>query len=334
MLTDCRFYREEIIRIKPLVANQTLGDTVIDSLDNDEYYITSTGLVFRWKLWAAIYLSAGGVALSLLTFLVHFDTIMFPKLWVAVFRDGSLAERNWIFFLMLGWAAALHVATSTFSVGEYQANVYFTTWIAFAATALTYGVWRESAGLSTLNQKAIGQLNCDTTYNWLWTGIFAAIFAGSATDLYLNRDIVELRFKGEQLILQEDSWTIILAVTWAEVALCCLVIVFNEILFVGSWQFPFRLWGGKVVYRVIFGWRQCEGLIILASMGAKFFAILQYTGVDGVINGLSNSYFGIWGSFFNSVFAFGTWLHENEDLPWVIRDQAEQENEARNPRDQ
>lgn len=299
--------------------NVTLGSG--EAIDNDKYYITPTGLVFRWKLWAAIYLSAGAVALCLFTFLVHFDTIMFPKLWVAVFRDGSLAERNWIFFLILCWATALHVCTSVLSVGEYQANVYFTTWIGFAATVLTYGVWRESAGLTSLTEKAISRHNCETSYNWLWTGVFAAIFAGSATDLYLNRDVVELRFRGEELVLKEDDWTIVLAVTWAEVALCALVVAFNEVLFVSSWQFPFRIWGGEVVYRVVFGWRQFEGMLILVSMGAKFYAILEYTGVDGVINGLSNAYFGIWGSFFNSVFTFGTWLHENKNLEWVVRDQ-------------
>jgi hypothetical protein len=40
---------------------------------------------------------------------------------------------------------------------------------------------------------------------------------------------------------------------------------------------------------------------------------------QGVINGLSNAYFGIWGSFFNSVFAFGTWLHENKHES-ILRD--------------
>jgi hypothetical protein len=294
-------------------------------LNEDKYYITASGgLLFRWKLWASIYLSSGAVGLCLLTLVAHFDTIFFPKFWVAVFRDGSLAERNWILFLLLLWTAALHASTSILSVGEYQANVYFTTWIGFGATALTYGVWRESAGLVSLTEKAINQHRRETTYNWICTGVFSAIFAGSATFIYINREVVELRFRGEQLSLDVEDWTMILAIIWTEVGVCALVVAFNEI-FVTSWQFPCRVRRRKGVYRFVFGWRQLEGLIIFVSVGAKFYAILKYTGVNGVVNGLSNAYFAIWGSFFNSVFAFGTWLRENKNLEWVVREQPPQQ---------
>jgi hypothetical protein len=73
-------------------------------------------------------------------------------------------------------------------------------------------------------------------------------------------------------------------------------------------------------YHCIFGWRQLEGFIILTATGCKFWVILEYTGVDGVINGLSNAYFGVWGSFFNSVFAFGTWLRENKNMEYIMRE--------------
>lgn len=71
-----------------------------------------------------------GVVLNLLTILVHFGTL-FPRLWTYVFRDGSLVERNWILFLVVFWIGGLHVCTSSLSVGELQANVYFTTWYVF-----------------------------------------------------------------------------------------------------------------------------------------------------------------------------------------------------------
>lgn len=59
---------------------------------------------------------------------------------------------------------------------------------------------------------------------------------------------------------------------------------------------------------------------------AKFWAILEFTGYGETINGLSNAYFGIWGSFFNSVFAFGTWLRENKELELFSREEAQQQH--------
>jgi len=98
-------------------------------VDTNTYIVSKTGLVYRWKLWGAIYVASIGVGMNLLILLVHFDTVMLPKLWVCIFRDGSLAERNLILFMILFWAAAVHTCTSSLSVGELQANVYFTAWI-------------------------------------------------------------------------------------------------------------------------------------------------------------------------------------------------------------
>jgi len=256
---------------------------------------------------------------------VHFDTVCLPTVWIAVFRDKSIVERNWILFLVLTWAVNIHVSTSVLSVGEYQANVFFTTWIGFGAMSLTYGVWRESAGLVSLTEKAIHRHNRETSYNWMCTGLFSAIFAGSATDIFLNRDMVQLRFRGEKLDLDTRVWTMVVVVLWTEVLTCALVVALNE-FFVNSVKFPCNIRRTTGMYRFVFGWRQLEGLFILVSSAIKFWAILRYTGVDGVINGLSNAYFGIWGSFFNSVFALGTWLRENKNLEWIVRVDVEGEN--------
>jgi hypothetical protein len=118
-----------------------------------KYFQTANGLVYRWKLWGAIYIAAIGVGSCALTVLVHFETVCFPHYWVKVFRDGSLAERNLIRGMILFWAAGVHICTSSLSVGETQANVFFTTWIAFGSIALNYGVWRESAGFTALAEK-------------------------------------------------------------------------------------------------------------------------------------------------------------------------------------
>ena len=126
-----RFYNKDITDEQPVnpIEPEEGEDTSGSGVDTDTYFFTSTGLVFRWKLWATIYVASIGVGMNLLTLLVHFDTVVLPKLWVCIFRDGSLAERNLILFMILFWAGGVHICTSSLSVGEAQANVYFTAWI-------------------------------------------------------------------------------------------------------------------------------------------------------------------------------------------------------------
>jgi hypothetical protein len=40
----------------------------------------------------------------------------------------------------------------------------------------------------------------------------------------------------------------------------------------------------------------------------------------------SNAYFGVWGSFFNSVFLFGTWLKENKNIDYFVRESNDEES--------
>lgn len=252
----CRFYREEIIR----------PGRDVKTVSHEEYYLTSGGsLVFRWKLWAAIYQSAAAVGLSLATVLAHLDTVLFPRQWVLVFRDGSRWEQFWLLFLMLVWMAGLHIATSVLSVGEYQSNVYFSAWIGFCAMALNYGLWRESAGLPSLTDRLTseGTDSRQTTYNWIWTGIFSCIFAASATDIYYNRNDVELRYRGERLDLDRSDWVLVFSTIWTEVGVCVMAVTFNEGLpMLRRFHCLFRSTGVA-----FYGWRQLEGLIILTAIG-------------------------------------------------------------------
>lgn len=116
-----RFYREQKL--------------FSELLDQEKFFVASTGLVYRWKLWGSIYMSATGTGLCLLTLLVHFDTVCLPRLWKSVFQDGSTAERNLILFFILFWAANVHICTSSLSVGESQANTFFTAWIGKCSSA-------------------------------------------------------------------------------------------------------------------------------------------------------------------------------------------------------
>jgi hypothetical protein len=176
-------------------------------------------------------------------------------------------------------------------------------YIAFGSIALNYGVWREAAGLTSLADK-VNLHNRETTYNWMWISVFSTVFAGAATDMYFNRTDIELRFRGDELYLRDSGWAMVLGLVWAEVGICLLAIFLNE-------------WSREKLScsikrkngRCIFGWRQMEGIVMLCGVSVKVWVIVEYTGVDGVINGLSNAYFGIWGSFFSMCWPLYCLLH-------------------------
>ena len=295
--------------------------------DEDDPFVYFLGdAVYKWKLWGALYASALGVLLSFLTVIVHFDTIIAPSFFIRIFRDGSLAERYWIWCLILFWAITLHASTSTLSVGESQANVFFSAWIAFLSIARNYVVWRASAGRPS--QVFVRE----TSYYWFWTAFCSSIFAGAATNMFLNRQLIEIQYRGQTLDLVQQDWQIILCVVWSEVAVCCAAISLNEIPHTNCCRKTERM--SLLLcfrYRVYVGWRHVEGLLILVATGAKFWVILRYAAaVGGVIAGLSNAYFGVWGSFLNGVFCLGSWLKENKDIEYVVREeQSEEADEQR-----
>jgi hypothetical protein len=280
------------------------------------YYLGDA--VYKWKLWGALIASATGLLLSFFTVLVHFDTIIAPRLWVRLFRDGSLFERNWILLLLLFWAGAVFVSTSTLSLGESQANAFFAAWFALASMAVNYKVWRDCAfaGGTDNDDLPHAVFRRETSRNWFWVAIFSFIFAVAATDMFFNRREIKLQYRGQTLDLIDEDWLIILVAVWAEVLVCLIAIAMNEIIAAATtYQVPFC----NVIF--VIGWRQLEVLVILLATGTKFYVILEYAAaVDGVISGLSNSYFGVWGSFLNSIFCLGTWLRENKDIEYFIRE--------------
>lgn len=120
-------------------------------LKKDKFVLIDGTRVFVWKFIGAFVVACVGITSSSVILLVHFDTFCFPRFWRKVFRDGSIWERNLLILNGLFWAAGVHICTSSFSIGATQANVYFTTWIAFIASALNFDMWRVSANLSNVS---------------------------------------------------------------------------------------------------------------------------------------------------------------------------------------
>jgi hypothetical protein len=120
-------------------------------LKKERFVLIDGTRVFVWKFIGAFVVACVGITSSLVILLVHFDTFLFPRFWRKVFRDGSIWERNLLILNGFFWAVGVHICTSSFSIGATQANVYFTTWIAFIASALNFDMWRVSANLSNVS---------------------------------------------------------------------------------------------------------------------------------------------------------------------------------------
>ena len=299
------------------LRNQNNAEDFWKHVTNARFYTHTNGIVYYWKLIGSILVGVTGAVLSLVVLLAHFDTVCLPRLWHAMFLDGSIYEKYYLGFLVLFWSVALHICTSSLSVGELQPNVFFTTWIAFFASVINCGVWRISAGLPSIAEQ-ITLHDRETQYNWSWTLFSVCVYSGSVTDVYLSRNDLVLRVKGEVLNLSRLNWVRILSINWALAAICIIALLIN--------QYTKSSFGGFIVKgcdgknKCLFGWRQIEGLLALAMAGYTFWIIFAFTGPDSVINGLKNSYFGVWGAFYNSIFTFGTWMRENKNFEFFLQD--------------
>jgi hypothetical protein len=320
-----RFYQEreepsnQFRRVLDDETNQMPQNNGTDPGNDDEEFDQVFGQsVLAWKLDVAFILACVAVASSLFIVAAHFDTWLLPNLWRKIFQDGSRHERNLLLFLMLFWAATVWVSTSSFSVGEVQANVYFVSWIAFVSVVMTYNIWRLSADLVTLEEK-LGTMKRETSKNWLIVSVFTFVTSLASIEYYLNRKHITEDPFGREITIKD--WRIGIGMAWSSFVVCMVALIGNHY---ATFSWEAKLCGGLVLS---FDWRQVEGLMTLTLIGAYFWLILNYTGVTGLFNGPSNPYFGIWGTFFSSCMAFGTWIRENRRLliSWEIRPKEEQD---------
>ncbi|CAJ1899723.1 unnamed protein product [Cylindrotheca closterium] len=307
-----------VLSITAIKFDQNSQNETLFSLGWDYIFATDAriyqsikGPVYYWKVIGSAIVGAVGGGISLLVVLAHIDTIFLPKTWYKVFRDGSMFECYLLRFLLIFYTAALHVSTSSLSVGQIEPNVFFTSWIAFAASVMNLGVWRGSAGFDSIAEK-ISVHERATTFNWVWSFFFVLTFAASATDIFFNRSEVTISHKGVVLSLSDKEWYNVLGFCWFFVFVCIVALLFNQFLHTSC---ELRVFGGS---RVILGWRQSEGIIIFFMVGVFFWIVYDYTGVDAVLNGLPNAYFSVWGCFFNSIFLLGTWLRENKNIEYIV----------------
>lgn len=226
----------------------------------DELFLTLSGPVFTWKLIGCFVVSGIGTVINLVIILAHFDTLCLPSLWLRMFRDGSRYEQCIVISMAIFWAGGIHINTSPLAVGESQANIFFTTWICFFSSFINCGVWRVSAGRISIAEY-VNNHHRETTYNWLWTFMFACTCAGAMSATYVNREYVSLKFRGQVINLSSREWVVSQATLWGLCFVCLIAIILNHSL---KKSCQARLFCGGVV---VLGWRQTEGLICLGLCG-------------------------------------------------------------------
>jgi hypothetical protein len=284
------------------LETQARGNSTDPTDGNDDLVDTPfDASVLRWKLYGALAVSIFGITFYLLVMVAHLDTVLFPKLWKSVFQDGSRHERNLLYFLILFWSAALHICTSTFSVGYVQANVYFTCWICFFATCFNLDVWRASANLPTIGSQKPRR---ETTRNWAWTCIFSLTTTLALADVYSNRDKLVFYVKGEVFNPPRTEWIRGMSLTFGTCMLSAAVILANATL---DFSYQITVCSTELF---ILDWKFCEGFVIFGILGIWGWMTDRYTGVSGALNGPGNAYFGVWCTFFSAVFTLGSWMKE------------------------
>ena len=268
---------------------------------NDEVEAVYGSTVLEPKLIGSIAVASAGLLFNLVILWMHLDTIVCPQIWRKAFCDGSIHERNLLILLTIYWIFGVYVCTSSFSVGEVQANVYFTAWICFFSIVVNYRTWRISAGKRTLLEYLANER--ETAKNWVGTLICALVAAFSVCDLYAFRNNLKFVIDGREEKISAEQWIQVISLVWSCVGACLAMLIM--ILF---WVNPYY-WCG-----IRFDGRFIEGFLLLSMIAVWFWGLLVFTEVNGPLNGPSNSYFSIWGAFFFAIATFGTWMKENRNI--------------------
>jgi hypothetical protein len=213
-----------------------------------------------------------------------------------MFQDGSKGERNLLLGLIVFWVAGLFLCTTSLSVGSAQPNVYFTTWIAFVSSVVNFSLWRISSGKTSWDDLLHNKRK--TSFNWFWTFIFTLIASFGASDTYANREVLASQFEGGNV---NDDQKLTMILVWVSVVICFAALAGNYYL---TEEFSVTCCHK---FEITLDWRQGEVILILGIFGLYAWIIFSRL---SFYNEPTNVYFGVWGTFFSSIFTFGTWLKE------------------------
>lgn len=258
----------------------------------------------EWKRLCSIVGSASFAGLMVFIVGMHFDLIIAPNLWLAIFKDGSYGEALLLTILVFAAIFMVYVSTSVDGIGGFVGanyNVYFSSWIGFFACLYTFDLWKKSALENNQQNQALLRAFHNTTSNpqrktsyvWSWTLLFSFVTFLSLLDILTigDSDWVGKPVAGNQLV--------IMLLFTSMSALCCLIGLLMNIL---CSRYP--------DFKILRHWYKIEGVLIIVLVGFWSWAVFKYTGINGLVNGPSNSYFGAWGGCFCSISIIGAWSTE------------------------
>ncbi len=132
-----------------------------------------------------------------------------------------------------------------------------------------------------------------TNYAWSWTLFFSLVTFFSLLDILTieDSDWIGKPVAGNQLV--------IMLISSSMSGLCCLIGLLMNVL---SSHYP--------DFKILHHWYKIEGVLIISLVGFWSWAVFKYTGINGLVNGPSNSYFGAWGCCFCSISIIGAWSTE------------------------
>jgi len=287
----------------------------LSSHQEDDTFVPNFNVaVYRWKLIGTFVVSGFGVVTNLLIILVHFDKYILTNLWTRIFHSGSQGERNILIFMLISAAVSLYINTSVLSVGENQPNVYFTTWISFATTILTFNIWRESANLRTIDDMFQSHPR-KSQKQWALLTFTTLVSALTCLDSYVNRYHFVAVINNLPQSVPQVAWNRVLSLSFGSLAACVIALIGNSI---SQESFEMKLCGS---YRLTLDWRQVEGALAAGTLGTFLYVIFVQTGASVISsqNSLGNGYFSSWFSFLISTNVFGTWIRENKHFLIVSR---------------
>ena len=272
----------------------------VDAL-NDQwimyFYGVNGNIVQRWKAYGAIAISALMALVSLLVVIAHFDSYFFPKAFRHFFANGSESERNLLIVLICIAICALEINTSRFSVGEAQANVFFSTWTNFIACIFNYELWRTNAGRHLTFQNILFDSNFPTKRFWMLLAIFATItllafFEHSLHNTFLKDEEDTMNCT---TVSARNLWM------WISVVTCLLTwgYLYYRNRRLSDVSNPKLTWALETVFAA-------------ALVAGKGFAISDFTGgVSDKVPCPSNLYFGLWGAFVVATWILGILLQNH-----------------------
>lgn len=266
------------------LAKQRIGDM---TNTYHIYFGTGGNLVQEYKIYGCIAISGLLTLMTMAIVIAHFDSFCCVTKNRISFRDGSKIERNLLLTLIVLSVVGLFTSTGKFSVGEAQANVFFSTWTTFVVCVANYELWRKGSGKDLSFQKVLsGQKR-----HWFLLAIFSTITFLSTLDFFLSNNIVQ---NTHQYECMELGWT-------------------NQWM-LSSMVGCIACWGMVLIHRYckpVLAVRILEFVLSMAITGVYGYVVAALTGGNlDQVPCPSNLYFSVWGAFFLSVWILGTMIQE------------------------